>query len=170
MSLRVADRKANSQALAIRGPSSKRGELLLCLQLEFACLQLSFVAYSPIRRLEALAHCKQKNSKFAIASAKASIAIQEAQIKQVETEIASIKQQTLKGLLCSCALEVHKSDHLGVHRAITSNMIVLQKLCLALQGVGWSETKNVNSRQKGASQLFPFFNGFLFSSCMAVNA
>ena len=39
-----------------------RGKLFY-LQLELFCLQLSFFAYSPLRRsLEALSHCKQESS------------------------------------------------------------------------------------------------------------
>ena len=37
-------------------------EKLYYLQLELFCLQLSFFAYSPLRRLfDALSHCKQKS-------------------------------------------------------------------------------------------------------------
>ena len=41
----------------------KKWGKLFYLQLELFCLQLSFFAYSPLRRsLDALSHCKQKSS------------------------------------------------------------------------------------------------------------
>ena len=37
--------------------------MIIYLQLELFCLQLSFFAYSPLRPLlDALSHCKQKSS------------------------------------------------------------------------------------------------------------
>ena len=55
--------RKNSPRISAEAFSCKIGGKLFCLQLELFCLQLSFLACSPLRGLpEALSHCKQESS------------------------------------------------------------------------------------------------------------
>ena len=55
---------SRNHCFVCRGQKTMKMGEAFYLQLELSCLQLSFFAYSPLRRLlDALSHCKQKSSK-----------------------------------------------------------------------------------------------------------